>query len=237
MSLMRLLSSGRCWVGLKESSHYRMTDPRAMPKFGSGKNCFSGTTTKAEPARMPARPGSDGNYWVTKAEPARMPALPGEKGTSGLSPGGRAGTNHPAQGEAGQMQAHASVGMISTLRNSAVRVSSSVGSYIKALRPGTAALLGKLSSLIPRRRSRPKTSALAGFAKAPLQGELSLDRIKVVRNDLSDVDLEIVRTSEKPAPATSATPALAAAPLRTVPETEQTAWNRITTGLLGEGKT
>jgi len=53
-----------------------------------------------------------------------------------------------------------------------------------------------------------------------------LDRIKVVRNDLSDVDLEIVRTGDK------ATPAMAAALSQTVPETE---CDR--TALLGAGKT
>ena len=124
------------------------------------------------------------------------------------------------------MQARASVEMISTLRNSVVRVSAGVRTGFKALRPGAAAFLRRLGSFIPKRRSRPRTAALASFAKGPLQGELSLDRIKVVRNDLSDMDLEIVRTGEKAAPATTA------APLRTLPGTE---CDR--TALLSAGKT
>ncbi len=226
MSLMRLLSSGRSWVGLKESTRYRMTDPRAMPKFGSDKNCFGGATTKAQPARVPARPGSAGNYWVTKAQTAPADNLPEPEPGAPVSPEGRDGTNHPAQGEAGQVQARASAGILSTLRSSAVRVSASVRSSLKALRQSTAALLRKLGSFIPKRRSRPRTAALASFARGSLQGELSLDRIKVVRNDLSDVDLEIVRTGDK------ATPAMAAALSQTVPETE---CDR--TALLGAGKT
>jgi len=45
MSLMRLLSSGKSWVGVKDSGvRYRMTDPKAMPKFGSDRNLFRATT-------------------------------------------------------------------------------------------------------------------------------------------------------------------------------------------------
>jgi len=54
------------------------------------------------------------------------------------------------------------------------------------------------------------------FTRAPVQSELCLDRVKVVRNDLSDADLEIV----PPKPARSADLA------RT---SEQNAWHRLTT--------
>ena len=41
MNLLRLLSAGRSLVGLKDSTaRYRMSDPKAMPKFGSGNNPF-----------------------------------------------------------------------------------------------------------------------------------------------------------------------------------------------------
>jgi hypothetical protein len=49
---------------------------------------------------------------------------------------------------------------------------------------------------------------------APVQGELSLDTLKVVRNDLSDADLEIIRAAEPVAP-TSAPAAPPADPLPT----------------------
>ncbi len=42
-----------------------------------------------------------------------------------------------------------------------------------------------------RRRSSPPPS-IPRFARVPLQGELSLDNVRVVRNDLSDADVEIV---------------------------------------------
>src|SRR5580704_11263952 len=38
MSLIRLLTTGKCFTDLREPvGRYRMTDPRALPKFGSAK--------------------------------------------------------------------------------------------------------------------------------------------------------------------------------------------------------
>ena len=41
------------------------------------------------------------------------------------------------------------------------------------------------------------------FGKQPVQGELSLDNVRVVRNDLTEADVEVVRATPiaKPAPA------------------------------------
>ncbi len=41
-------------------------------------------------------------------------------------------------------------------------------------------------------------AARAGNAKAPVQAELSLDAVKVLRNDLSDVDVEVVPLKSHP---------------------------------------
>lgn len=49
----------------------------------------------------------------------------------------------------------------------------------------------KLSSLVSP-KPKPTRSAIPRFNGVPVQGELSLDNIKVVRNDLSDTDLEVV---------------------------------------------
>jgi len=66
----------------------------------------------------------------------------------------------------------------------------------------------KLSSLVTQ-KPKPVRSAVPGFNQVPVQGELSLDNIKVVRNDLSDADLEIV--TRKAGPGKSFTPTLASA--------------------------
>ena len=231
MSLMRLLSSGRSWVGLKETSRYVMTDPRAMPKFGSGKNPFRGTATKAEPAAMPTLPATEGNCSVTKARTGQPGNLSDRVPVALASavPSGALRAGKPSQSAGSRLRA-----MISTLRNSVRQVSGKLSSIIGTLSAGTAAPFRKLGSLVPQRRSRPRTAAIASFAKGSLQGELSLDRIKVVRNDLSDVDLEVVRRSEN---VPTAAPLLPDAPERSIQEAEQTAWAPGTPGLIGADKT
>src|SRR5882762_861871 len=49
MSLIRLLTSGKSWVKVKDAANrYQMGDPRAMPKFGSGRNPFRGSGKSVE---------------------------------------------------------------------------------------------------------------------------------------------------------------------------------------------
>jgi hypothetical protein len=55
----------------------------------------------------------------------------------------------------------------------------------------------KLSSLVSQ-KPKPARSAVPRFNGVPIQGELSLDNIKVVRNDLSDADLEVVTRKMAP---------------------------------------
>jgi hypothetical protein len=56
----------------------------------------------------------------------------------------------------------------------------------------------KLSTLVSQ-KPKPARSAAPRFNEVPVQGELSLDNIKVVRNDLSDADLEVVTRKMAPA--------------------------------------
>ncbi|MSU58088.1 MAG: hypothetical protein EXS35_07900 [Pedosphaera sp.] len=72
------------------------------------------------------------------------------------------------------------------------------------------------------RRSQPRSSV--GGARTPLQTELSLDRVKVVRNDLSDTDFE-VRAAAKPKAASAVAETL---------EPVGAAWNRLTTRFFGD---
>jgi hypothetical protein len=69
----------------------------------------------------------------------------------------------------------------------------------------------KLSSLVSQ-KPKPARSAIPRFNGVPVQGELSLDNIKVVRNDLSDADIEVV--TRKMAPEKSVKPVELAAPAR-----------------------
>lgn len=44
---------------------------------------------------------------------------------------------------------------------------------------------------------KPKLPRMPQFGKPTVQGELSLDRVKVVRSDLTHADLEVVRLGQK----------------------------------------
>jgi hypothetical protein len=60
--------------------------------------------------------------------------------------------------------------------------------------------VGTLSGLLSRPGSKPVKLAMSRPPKLPVQGELSLDKIRVVRNDLSDADLEVVPAKRAAAP-------------------------------------
>ncbi len=67
------------------------------------------------------------------------------------------------------------------------------------------AWIEKLKARFGRRASDNQRAAIAPSPSGLMQGELSLDRIKVVRNDLSDTDFEITaREAAAPRPAVDA---------------------------------
>jgi hypothetical protein len=89
-----------------------------------------------------------------------------------------------------------------------------------------------LGGLLVRSGGKAAKPSIPRFPKLPVQEELSLDRIKVMRNDLSDADLEVVPA--KPSAATVA--AVSARPVEDV-SGAKSAWGRVTTRILGAGKT
>jgi hypothetical protein len=105
---------------------------------------------------------------------------------------------------------------------------------VKDKRPGLIArCFAKVKGLFGWKSS---AAAIPKFALQPVQGELSLDNVKVKCNDLSDTDFELVA---KPVPTKKAAPSApeevkpaSAAP---VAETGTRIWNRVTT-LLGAGQ-
>jgi len=77
-------------------------------------------------------------------------------------------------------------------------------------------LAGRLSAVRRFAERRPATGVrLQQSTTTPIQGELSLDAVKVIRNDLSDADLEVVPAGMRDAPAGKSSPA------------EPAAWHRL----------
>ncbi len=89
---------------------------------------------------------------------------------------------------------------------------------------------GLLAGLLERKR---RTAGLKP-ARMPVQSELSLEKVKVVRNDLSDADLEF-RTARRPVPPPAASPFSPPALNSTRPE--PTAWGRLTSRFFKAGHT
>src|SRR5213078_2299972 len=84
-----------------------------------------------------------------------------------------------------------------------------------------------LTRLKPMIRPGEKNAAIPRFSAGPVQCELSLENVKVLRNDLSDTDFEVVA---KPVP-----PAASTEPKPPPQGSREKIWNRVTT-LLGAGQ-
>ena len=206
MSLIRLLTTGRSLVNIPDGdSRYRVTSQRLLPHFGARPNPFS-SGDKPEPT--PTAPCTPAKH-TPKDEP----------------PPTRVATVSVAE----QETAPKSKREIQTaLAKATLRV------LVAVLRRWTAALLdgckAKLAALFARRRAKAAKPAIPRFNKAPVQTELSLDRIRVLRNDLRDADLEVVPAKAAAPPATAAQPAV------DKPAVAETAWGRLTERIVGAGK-
>jgi hypothetical protein len=204
MSLLRLLTTGKSLVSINDAeSRYRVTSQRLLPHFGADRNPFicSGKTELAQTG-----PRSSGDHGASSM-PSGIRSTPALIGEREAVP---------------QSRLQGSVSPVSSSRQS-----SGVG-----LRRRISALLDgwkeRLVGLFAHRRCKATKPAIPRFPKPPVQGELSLDRIKVLRNDLSDADLEIVPAKPPTAPAMRAVEEIADA---------GNAWGRLTARIPGVGKT
>lgn len=208
MSLLRLLTAGKSLVGLKDlESRYRLTTQRLLPQFGPTRNPFS-SNGKSEPAQAEAR-------------------APGDEGGKGAAAEGRRSKDACGATPAA---------LPSRVQDRTVSANAGGRRFTDALRLRVAALLGgykgKLTGIVGRVRVKAAKPAIPRFPKPPVQGELSLDKIKVMRNDLSDADLEVISGRAPTTPA-STEPALQTDKEVGVAESR---WRGATAGLFGAGK-
>jgi len=162
MSLGKLLTTGKSLVGLSQSNSRYQLQKGALPKFESAKNPFA-AKTQTEPAeREPQLPKLSPAEAVEPKEPARLSTL-----------------------GALIVDREASVVNRNSQPTEAPKVAAPVDSWLKKINP--------MVWFGHRQPAEPKP-AIPRFSKAqaPIQGELSLDNIKVMRNDLSEADVEVV---------------------------------------------
>jgi hypothetical protein len=210
MSLLRLLATGKSLVGMQDNnSRYQMRTRNLLPKFGSAKNPFAAPPPSSEP------PGAGGNSSPAKLETASLfepaspkPAKPVAVKESKTPPRPAAAPAPPAKVEAKQAAKPAPVAPSGKPTR--------VAGWVKKLNP--------LSLLPPWRgegnRGRP--------ARKHVQTELTLEKVRVVRNDLSDMDFEIVPGRLMGLPS-GASPILSHQPGSSVPG----AWSRLTSKFMG----
>ncbi len=208
MSLGRLLTTGKSLVGLHSASSRYQLQKGALPKFESSKNPFA-----AKP-----QPGTDEEPSLIKLTPAEMAAasLKETQRLPLLVPKPMVPPPAPKPVEPAQPAQPVAPG----------QVPAAVDSWLKKLNP-----------LVwwGNRKPAEATPALPRFSKRPVQGELSLDNIKVMRNDLSDADVEVVTAKSRP-PAAPVIAAGAPAAAMTIPELPpaRNAWEYLGERLLGK---
>ena len=227
MSLVRLLTAGKSLIGLKDAENrYRMGDPRAMPNFGSGQNRFSAKaradlTQKATSPLMPSP--------VTAAEPATATASRVSP-PAALAQGPISSTRSEASSDSGALKpGTAPEGSRLTILTAPEQEAGSSSSP-EGKRPGwIGQWTSKLSAMIRRAPRNAAKSGIPPLGQPVVQGELSLERVQVVRNDLSDEDLEFVSAKGSKAKASIKGTQAAIEPV-------QTAWERMSTRVFHAGE-
>ena len=184
MSLLRLLTTGKSLVGVNETeTRYRLTRQRLLPQFGPARNPFS-NSGQSDPVQTEVASPGDHRGNDPSEDKRGVPVL-----------GGKPVAAVPGVAEDRTMSASAR----------GHRVAEALWLRASALLDRFKA---RLSRLPVRASGKAARSAIPRFTKQPVQAELSMDKIKVVRNDLSDADLEVVPGRQPTAPASAAQGAL-----------------------------
>jgi hypothetical protein len=171
MSLGKLLTTGKSLVGLNNSNSRYHLQKGALPKFDSAKNPFG----KAH-AELPEQ------------EPQLPKLTPDEEAAANLKKTDRL----PVLGALIADREAAVAASRNFQQPKPAQVVAPVDSWLKKINP--------LVWFANRKATEPKT-AIPRFSRShvPIQGELSLDNIKVMRNDLSETDMEVVPMKSRPA--------------------------------------
>jgi len=183
MSLGKLLTTGKSLVGLSHGNSRYHLQKGALPKFESAKNPFAKANAELperEPQLPKLTPAEEAAAELKKTQ--RLPVLAAliavREASVALSRDSQETKTPQAQSpQASQAQPP--------------QVPAPVDSWLKKVNP--LVWFGKNKPVEPK-------AAMPRFSKshAPVQGELSLDNIKVMRNDLSETDVEVVTAKSRP---------------------------------------
>ena len=198
MSLGKLLSTGRSLIGgAPNSGRYDISNCNNLPKFNAAKNPFAQPSKPAEqmpaaPAPMPApvEPPQEVQEVVAEAPTVVAPTQP--KKTQLIE--------YKKTQRLPQVSGPSFMGTI-ILKSKAVAQASMTFCHASF-----AKLSGRTRNMIARFRRKEPASVLPRLGKPAVQTLLSLDSVRVMRNNLEDSDLEVVSantaTSTQVAPTT-----------------------------------
>jgi len=187
MKLGTLLAAGKSVVLGRNGESPFHTDKRCyLPKFESGKSPVGpGEKKTGEPAKPPTghepaqRQGADAFSPDLARKSEREGCLAAQSSATGVRLLSPLRSHSDGRGE-GQGEVRAPSSDVPARR-----------------KPAWVAKLNPFSSA-------SKSAATAKDGKVPTQTELSLDTVKVLRNDLTDVDVEVVPLKSRPAVAAAA---------------------------------
>jgi hypothetical protein len=271
MSLLQLLTTGRSLVACDSAGRYQVTNKRLVPNFRVKKNPFetpaavagsprrvvvtqpSTVSATAPLASSPVVASPSVEVQVAPAAELPSPAepqreipvvLPGEVPARAAVVASQPALAAPVLAAAGaeQRAPDKKTGFFKVLRQELKDFVRGLTGRRLWLEKAATAKSEKAAAAKPAQGTNP---AVPAFSKPLVQEELSLEQVKVVRNDLSDTDLELVpRKAQAPEPL-SAAPAVAAPaePAASRPKLQPVdAWNRVSarlrmsTRLFGTGK-
>jgi hypothetical protein len=223
MSLLRLLTSGKSLVGVQVTGgRYSPARQGTLPKFHTKANPFRATTRPTEataPCLEDRVLNAEGEGAAAVGHGVSKDATPGVPAAEVAVPKPEAAASVSAQQAA--KNAPKVAGRFATARAGAAgwfgQKWATLTGWVKPSRAGAARAAGPVPQL-----------------KKPLvQAELSLEGVKVVRNDLSDSDLEVVTTR----PAKPEAPAVKAPTATPERAPAGSPWSRVAERMAGAGKT
>jgi hypothetical protein len=217
MSLLRLLAAGKSLVGLEGSqSRYQVTRQR-LPRFASKKNPFRATSRPEAPFSANGRPSLKAGNNMSGAEGLCAVKMEAARTVSEPEPGA---TRSREPAEKDRQQRENAKPPLPLRRETLTRPSDDEK------------FVSRLAALFPWRRVETGKPVIRELPKPLVQAELSLASVKVVRNDLSDSDLEVVRP-QPPPPSNGAAPVVPKLPSHLA---SSSAWSRVTGRLFGLGR-
>jgi hypothetical protein len=201
MSIGRLLAAGKSMAVGHVRGRYRVDKRVQLPKFNSPKNPFAAESKVQSPesrVQSQEKEVQSPESKVQSLEPAAVVEVPEQLREPnitmlGVPPSGGSDTRPPKGGTPNKLP-------VKTLADLAARGPEIVGA--KAVRAVKwVGEVGKKFNPLPllARRRGPARSAFRSVSRPAVQTELSLDSVKVMRNDLSDADLEVVVSKTAPA--------------------------------------